>query len=221
MLSRNEISSLFGYARSYFHVDLPVVSAAVTLLRSFMPRKPVDELYTVLGRAKQGKTERYFALRRHLDSSIDAFVHAPGRARPGDDRLHAALARPGVQGDPRPLRRAEDQHSRRRHGALPVRVPPRPRRPAGRRAGIQAPAPAAGALHAGAGRGAARARRAQSCRIEGEDLIVEHCYIERRLRPLNLFLREAEPAAAEAAIIDYGNALRDLAAATSFPATCC
>ena len=57
----------------------------------------------------------------------------------------------------------------------------------------------------------------ESCRIEGEDLIVEHCYIERRLRPLNLFLREAEPAAAESAIIDYGNALRDLAASNVFP----
>ncbi len=78
LLSRTDIGSQFGYANSYFHVDLPVVSAAITLLRSFMPRKPVDELYTVLGRAKQGKTERYFALRRHLDNSIDAFVHAPG-----------------------------------------------------------------------------------------------------------------------------------------------
>jgi isocitrate dehydrogenase kinase/phosphatase len=57
----------------------------------------------------------------------------------------------------------------------------------------------------------------ESCRVEGEDLIVEHCYIERRLRPLNLFLREAEPAAAESAIIDYGNALRDLAASNVFP----
>src|SRR5580692_1334064 len=64
MLSRADVGSLFGYARSYFHVDLPVVSAAITLLRSFMPRKSVDELYTVLGRAKQGKTERYYALRR-------------------------------------------------------------------------------------------------------------------------------------------------------------
>jgi isocitrate dehydrogenase kinase/phosphatase len=57
----------------------------------------------------------------------------------------------------------------------------------------------------------------ENCRIEGEDLIIEHCYVERRLRPLNLFLREAEPAAAEAAIIDYGNALRDLAASNVFP----
>jgi len=58
MLSRADVGSLFGYSRSYFHVDLPVVSAAITLLRSFMPRKSIDELYTVLGRAKQGKTER-------------------------------------------------------------------------------------------------------------------------------------------------------------------
>jgi isocitrate dehydrogenase kinase/phosphatase len=57
----------------------------------------------------------------------------------------------------------------------------------------------------------------ESCRIEGGDLIVEHCYIERRLRPLNLFMREADPAAAEAAIVDYGQALRDLAASNVFP----
>jgi isocitrate dehydrogenase kinase/phosphatase len=37
------------------------------------------------------------------------------------------------------------------------------------------------------------------------------------LRPLNLFLREADPAAAESAIVDYGNALRDLAACNVFP----
>jgi isocitrate dehydrogenase kinase/phosphatase len=57
----------------------------------------------------------------------------------------------------------------------------------------------------------------QSCRLDGDELIVEHCYIERRLRPLNLYVREAEPAAAEAAIADYGNALRDLAATNIFP----
>ncbi len=56
----------------------------------------------------------------------------------------------------------------------------------------------------------------ESCRLEGEELIIEHCYIERRLRPLNLFLREAEPAAAEAAIVDYGNALRDMASTNIF-----
>jgi len=190
LLSRNEISAQFGYANSYFHVDLPVVGAAVTLLRSFMPRKPVDELYTVLGRAKQGKTERYFALRRHLDSSIDAFVHAPGErglvmivfTLPSHDRFVFRHDRAGRMVDAQEFRRL----------SLPL--------------ARFMPALASELL----------SEASQSCRVEGEELIIEHCYIERRLQPLNLYLRDAEPAAAEAAIVDYGNALRDLASTNIF-----
>jgi isocitrate dehydrogenase kinase/phosphatase len=58
---------------------------------------------------------------------------------------------------------------------------------------------------------------AESCVLDGRELIVKTCYIERRLRPLDVFLREVDPAAAEAAIIDYGNALRDLGANNIFP----
>jgi isocitrate dehydrogenase kinase/phosphatase len=216
MLSRADVGSLFGYARSYFHVDLPVVSAAITLLRSFMPRKPVDELYTVLGRAKQGKTERYFALQRHLDKSIDSFVHAPGErglvmivfTLPSHDLVFKVIR--DRFGAPKTTTRAEVieryqfvfRHDRagRLVDAQEFR---RLRLPRAR----FMPALAEELLR----------EAGESCRVEGEDLIVEHCYIERRLRPLNLFLREAEPAAAEAAIIDYGDALRDLAACNVFP----
>jgi isocitrate dehydrogenase kinase/phosphatase len=216
MLSRADVGSLFGYARSYFHVDLPVVSAAITLLRSFMPRKSIDELYTVLGRAKQGKTERYFALQRHLDKSIDSFVHAPGDrglvmivfTLPSHDLVFKVIR--DRFGAPKTCTR-EDVMERYqfvfRHD----------------RAGRLVDAQEFKRLRL------PRARfmpdlvdellneAGQSCRIEGEDVIVEHCYIERRLRPLNLFLREADPAAAESAIIDYGNALRDLAVSNVFP----
>ncbi len=216
MLSRADVGSLFGYARSYFHVDLPVVSAAITLLRSFMPRKSIDELYTVLGRAKQGKTERYFALQRHLDKSIDSFVHAPGDrglvmlvfTLPSHDLVFKVIR--DRFGAPKTSTR-EDVIDRYqfvfRHD----------------RAGRLVDAQEFKRLRL------PRARfmpdlldellneAGESCRIEGDDLIVEHCYIERRLRPLNLFLRESDPAAAESAIIDYGNALRDLAASNVFP----
>ncbi len=216
MLSRAEVGSLFGYARSYFHVDLPVVSAAITLLRSFMPRKSVDELYTVLGRAKQGKTERYFALQRHLEKSIDSFVHAPGDrglvmivfTLPSHDLVFKVIR--DRFGAPKTTTRADviDRYEfvfrHDRAGRLVdaqefkrLRLP---------RARFMPDLAEELLREAG-----------ESCRIEGEDLIVEHCYIERRLRPLNLFLREAEPAAAESAIIDYGNALRDLAASNVFP----
>ena len=216
MLSRADVGSLFGYARSYFHVDLPVVSAAITLLRSFMPRKPVDELYTVLGRAKQGKTERYFALQRHLDKSIDSFVHAPGErglvmivfTLPSHDLVFKVIR--GKFGAPKTTTRADVieryqfvfRHDRAGR-LVDAQEFKRLRLPRAR----FMPDLAEELL----------SQAAESCRVEGEDLIIEHCYIERRLRPLNLFLREAEPAAAESAIVDYGNALRDLAASNVFP----
>ena len=216
LLSRNEISAQFGYANSYFHVDLPVVGAAVTLLRSFMPRKPVDELYTVLGRAKQGKSERYFALRRHLDSSIDAFVHAPGErglvmivfTLPSHDLVFKVIR--DRFGAPKHATRAEVMERYRfvfRHDRAGRMVDAQEFRRLSLPLTRFMPALADELLR----------DASHTCRVEGDDLILEHCYIERRLRPLNLFLREAEPAAAEAAIVDYGNALRDLAMTNIFP----
>jgi isocitrate dehydrogenase kinase/phosphatase len=216
MLARNELSSFFGFSRSYFHVDLPVVSAAVTLLRSFLPQKPVDELYTVLGRAKQGKTERYFTLRRHLDASFDTFVQAPGQpglvmivfTLPSHDLVFKVIR--DRFGAPKNSSRAEVMDRYRmvfRHDRAGRLVDAqefkRLRLPRAR----FMPALAEELLTQAAG----------SCRIDGDDLIIEHCYIERRLRPLDLFLREADPAAAEAVVIDYGRALRELAAIDIFP----
>src|ERR1700704_401718 len=216
MLSRADVGSLFGYARSYFHVDLPVVSAAITLLRSFMPRKSIDELYTVLGRAKQGKTERYFALQRHLEKSIDSFVHAPGErglvmlvfTLPSHDLVFKVIrdrfGAPKTSTREDVIERYQFVFRHDRAGRLvDAQEFKRLRLPRAR----FMPALADELLR----------DASLSCRIEGDDLIVEHCYIERRLSPLNLFLREAEPAAAETAIVDYGNALRDLASSNVFP----
>jgi isocitrate dehydrogenase kinase/phosphatase len=44
-----------------------------------------------------------------------------------------------------------------------------------------------------------------------------HLYVERRVHPLDLYLREAEPEAAARAVLDWGQALRDLAATNIFP----
>ena len=216
LLARSDISSLFGFTRSYFHVDLPVVSAAVSLLRTFMPGNPVDELYTILGRAKQGKTERYYALRRHLAQSFDVFVHAPGQrglvmiafTLPSHDLVFKVIR--DRFGPPKNTSRAEVMEKYRwvfehdRVGRLvdaqeyrQLRLPKARFMPAL----LQELLNESGSV----------------CRLEGDDLIVGHCYIERRLRPLDLFLREAESAAAERALLDYGDALRELAGIDVFP----
>jgi isocitrate dehydrogenase kinase/phosphatase len=216
LLSLADVGSLFGYARSYFHVDLPVVSAAITLLRSFMPRKPIDELYTVLGRAKQGKTERYFTLQRHLESSIDSFVHAPGErglvmivfTLPSHDLVFKVIrdrfGAPKTNSRDDVIERYQFVFRHDRAGRLvDAQEFKRLRLPRSRFMQELADE--------------LLREASESCRIEGDHLIVEHCYIERRLRPLNLFLREADPAAAESAIVDYGNSLKDLAVSNVFP----
>jgi isocitrate dehydrogenase kinase/phosphatase len=54
--------------------------------------------------------------------------------------------------------------------------------------------------------------------VEGDDpLVIRHCYVERRMVPLNIYLDRATPAQVESAVLDYGNAIRDLAIANIFP----
>jgi isocitrate dehydrogenase kinase/phosphatase len=57
--------------------------------------------------------------------------------------------------------------------------------------------------------------------IEGDRIIIRHLYIERRMVPLNIFLTRAESAGNDAlvehAVVEYGNAIRDLVAANIFP----
>ena len=54
-------------------------------------------------------------------------------------------------------------------------------------------------------------------RVSGESVILEHVYTERRVQPLNLYIQEAAPSDAAKAIVDYGQAIKDMAAANIFP----
>ncbi len=52
---------------------------------------------------------------------------------------------------------------------------------------------------------------------DGTDLVFDHMYVERRMTPLNLYLRDAGNEAAERAALDYGQCIRDLAYTDIFP----
>jgi isocitrate dehydrogenase kinase/phosphatase len=58
---------------------------------------------------------------------------------------------------------------------------------------------------------------AQTVQLDGDDVLIKHCYVERRVRPLNLYVREAPAPAAERAVLDYGQAIKDLARSNIFP----
>jgi isocitrate dehydrogenase kinase/phosphatase len=53
--------------------------------------------------------------------------------------------------------------------------------------------------------------------VHGDMLTIGHVYIERRVRPLNLYIREVNQTEAQTAILDYGQAIKDLAMNNIFP----
>ena len=216
ILDEDELSILFGIARSYFHVDLERVAETVAFLKELLPRKPAGELFTVLGRAKQGKTERYRSLMRHLSNSHDEFVHSPGER--GLVMICFTLASfdvvfkvirehiPTVKDVWKKEVMAKYSFVFRidRAGRLiDAQEFRRLRFPVARFA-----APLLQDLLAEAG---------DSVHLDGEHVIFDHLYIERRLIPLNLYLRSAEASDAARAVLDYGQAIRDLAHTNVFP----
>ncbi len=212
----NEIRMLFGFSRSYFHVDLPHVGAAVRYLQALMPGKQTGELYTVLGRAKQGKTERYRTLFKHLQQCEDQFLHAEGER--GMVMIVFALSSWDIVvkvirdhfAYPKTVSREEVMSKYQfvfKHDRVGRLVDAQEFRRLRIPRGRFAPELLDELLE----------EAAQTCRLDGEDLIIEHCYIERRLRPLNLYLREVDILAARRAVIDYGQAIRDLARTNVFP----
>jgi isocitrate dehydrogenase kinase/phosphatase len=78
LMEEGEVSILFSFARSYFHVDGEPPSDLVHFLETLMPRKPVAELYIAIGYHKHGKTQIYRDLLRYLAVSDDHFELARG-----------------------------------------------------------------------------------------------------------------------------------------------
>ena len=217
LCTRHHVAILFGYTHSYFHADLATVGDAVVFLRTLLPGKPVDEIYTVLGRAKQGKTERYRHFFSHLAANPQQrLAHADGER----GMVMAVFTLPSYPlvfklirdhfGYPKESSRDEVRSKyslvfkHDRVGRLidaqqyrHLRFP---------RAQFE-PALLEELL----------AECRQSVSAEGDDIVVHHCYVERRLRPLNLYVKEVAEAVALAAILDYGQAIKDLARSNIFP----
>jgi isocitrate dehydrogenase kinase/phosphatase len=215
MMDESSVSILFSFTRSYFHADLQHVGKAVVFLKSILPRKPVSELYTVLGRAKQGKTERYRELFRHLQRSSDQFVHAPGEkglvmicfTLPSFDVVFKIIrdkfAYPKNVLREEVLQKYELVFKHDRAGRL-VDAQEFKR--------LSFPR----ARFSDALIEELKSEAASTVHFEGEEIVIGHMYIERRLTPLNLYIRNATREDAELAVLDYGQCIRDLAVTNIF-----
>lgn len=215
ILSENDVSMLFGFTRSYFHADVSRVGAAVGFIQSMLPNKPVAEIYTVLGRAKQGKTERYRAMAEHLQNSTDQFEFARG----DKGMVMEVFTLPSY---PLVFKLIRDRFAYPKDIARQDVIAKYRLVFNHDRAGRLVDAQEFRSLEFDKHRFSDELLQsllegcAKTCSVEGDKLIVSHCYIERRLTPLNLYLQEAEPAEVRAAAIDYGQSIRDLALSNIF-----
>jgi|CXWL01.1.fsa_nt_gi isocitrate dehydrogenase kinase/phosphatase len=215
LTSEEDSSVLFSFARWYFHADIAAPREVIGFLSSLMPRKRVAELYITLGYNKHGKTELYNDLMASIRASNERFVVAPGQR----GMVMAVFTLPSFEfvfklikdSFPPPKNTTrEEVRERYRLVLLHDRV--------GRLVDFQEfeqltfprsrfdPELLAELL----------AVAGETVHLDGDEVVVRHLYVGRRVTPLDLFLADAPPAAAEAALLDFGQAVKDMAAANIF-----
>lgn len=210
------ISLLFSLSRAYFMADMEVPSGYVQFLRNFMRSKPRSELYTMLGLAKQGKTMFYRDLLTHLHHSQDSFVEAPGIR---GLVMHVFM----LPSYPYVFKIIKDRFGNTKDTTrelvmkkfLMVKQVDRVGRMADTMEFTELALP--------------RHRFSRDLldqlldvapsivKEEGSNIIIEHCYIERRMTPLNIYLDNATDDQIDHAVREYGGAIKELARANIFP----
>lgn len=216
LFDEDDLLMLFSFARAYFMVDMEIPSAYVQFLRSLMPRKPRNELYSALGLQKQGKNNFYRDFLAHLRHSSDMFGIAPGIKGmvmlvfdlpsfpyvfkvikdfypPQKDTTREGIQRKYL------LVKTHDRVGRMADTLEYTSVAfPRQRISDELLAELQHFCPS-------------------QIEVDGDSLVIRHLYIERRMIPLNIYLQDATPEQLEHAVVEYGNAIKDLVAANVFP----
>jgi isocitrate dehydrogenase kinase/phosphatase len=215
-----QIAVLFSFTRAYFLVDMEVPSATVTFLRSLLPRKPRSEIYTILGLQKQGKTLFYRDYLQHLKHTADLFDIAPG-IRGMVMLVFALPSFPYVFKVIKDFYPAPKETTRAKIKEKYLLVKYHDR--VGRMADTLEYSNVAFPLARFSEELLAELRHFAPSQldVDGDQLIIRHLYIERRMVPLNLFLAKAEQAGDDALIEhgvrEYGDAIKELVAANIFP----
>lgn len=215
LIGESDLAILFSYTRAYFRVDAPATYGLVQWLRELMPGKRVADLYNAIGYNRHAKTEFYRDFVRHLQVSRDHFVAAEGArgmvmlvfTLPSYDVVFKLIRdrfdapKESDRRDVMGRYRMVFEHDRagrlvEAHEFEHLRI-----------ASDRFEPSLLADLLGNAGR---------TVRLDGEDVLIAHAYVERRVRPLNLLFRECDEETAIAAACDYAQSIKDLAASNIF-----
>ena len=220
ILDTRHINSLFSFNRAYFMIDCDVPSAVVNFLHSILPSKHKSELYNMIGLQKQGKALFARDYKQHIRHSTDEFTLAPGikglvmlvftlPSFPYVFKIIKDVISPPKEVDKEMVQQKYDlvkKHDRVGRMADSLEFSnvnfPRNRMAPDLIDEIIRLAPS-------------------EIVLTDDEVIIKHVYVERRMIPLNMYLQDATEAgdltAKDNAVIEYGNALKDLIAANIFP----
>ena len=216
LVGEADVSILFSYTRAAFLISVDRPERLLRFLGDLLPNRKRSELYASLGFRKHAKTERYRDLTHYLAHSDDLFVRAPGIpglvmivfTLPGFDVVFKVVR---DRFPPQKTVTPQDVASRYRivarhdRGGRLVE--------AQRFVDLRLPAGRFDEdLLVELSRDASR-----NVTVAGDAVTFKTVYVERRVTPLDLFLRHADTADAERAIVDYGAAIKNLAASNIFP----
>ncbi len=216
LLDEDSVSILFSFAHSYFHVEVERPYDLVHFLKTMMPRKRTGELYISLGYHKHGKTELYRDLLDHLAYTQERFEIARGQR--GMVMLVFTMPSYDIV-----LKLIKDhfnypKDSTRKEVMAKYDLVYRQDR-AGRLVDAQSFEYLEFSRDMFSDELLAALQRdcSQSVCIGDETVVLAHAYFQRRVIPLDIFVREAREVAACAAVIDYGEAIKDMARSNIFP----
>ncbi len=216
LLTENLTSRIFGFTRSYFHVDTQEPGAIVAFVKSLIPLKPVAELYTAIGYSAHGKTSLFRAIYRHLTNSTDRFENA--RGIPGMVMTVFTLPSFGVV-----FKVIKDTFPPSKKISRSQVMDKYKMVFAHDRVGRMVDAQVFEDLAFPRERFSEELleelalEASRSITITDTDVIIHHLYTERRVYPLDLYLHEMPDDLIRAATLDYGHAIKDLCAANIFP----
>jgi len=218
LFGEDELQMLFSFARAYFLVEMEIPAAYVHFLRSMMPRKPRSEIYSALGLHKQGKNLFYRDFLFHLRHSSDTFRVAPGikgMVMQVFDLPSFPYVFKVIKDQDRfpPQKDTTREQIQRKY--LLVKTHDR----VGRMADTLEYSNVAFPRHRFDEELIHELQRDCPSLVEedGEAIVIKHLYIERRMIPLNIYLQDATREQMEHAVIEYGNAIKDMVAANIFP----
>jgi isocitrate dehydrogenase kinase/phosphatase len=216
LTSEAEASVVFSFARWYFHAEVESPREVIGFLRSLLPRKRISELYNSLGYTNHGKTELYRDLVAQIAATDDPFVVAPGKR----GLVMEVFTLPSYEFVFKVIRdRFPPQKAATRETVMAKFRQVLQHDRVGRLVDFQEfehltfprarfePALLDQLLRLSGA----------TVSVAGDHVIVRHLYVQRRVTPLDIFLRQASATAAEAAVLDWGRCLEDLAAADIFP----